>query len=61
MNLGPWEIGGIVVIAFLLFGPKRLPELARSLGEGVREFKKSLAPGAGEAAEKKADGEQPRT
>ncbi len=37
------EILVLVVLAFLLFGPKRLPELARSVGEGIREFKKSLA------------------
>ena len=39
---GPWEIILIIVIILLIFGPKRLPDLARSLGEGIREFKKSL-------------------
>ena len=43
MHLSPWEIILIVALAFLIFGPKRLPELARSLGEGIREFKKSLS------------------
>ncbi|MHB9026546.1 MAG: twin-arginine translocase TatA/TatE family subunit [Armatimonadota bacterium] len=43
MSLGPWEIGLIIAVAFLLFGPKRLPELARSIGEGIREFKKSIS------------------
>ncbi|MHB0936951.1 MAG: Sec-independent protein translocase subunit TatA/TatB [Armatimonadota bacterium] len=42
-HLGFWEIGFIVVLAFLIFGPKRLPELARSIGEGIREFKKSIS------------------
>ncbi len=41
-GLGPLEIGAIVLIIFLLFGPKRLPDLARSVGEGIREFKKSV-------------------
>ena len=32
----------VIGIAMMLFGPKKLPEIARSFGEGVREFKKSL-------------------
>lgn len=39
---GPLELGIIFGIIFLLFGGKRLPEIARGLGEGIREFKKSL-------------------
>lgn len=41
--LGPWEIGGILVIALLLFGSKKLPELARGLGTGLKEFKKATS------------------
>lgn len=41
--LGPWEIGGILVIALLLFGSKKLPELARGLGSGLKEFKKATS------------------
>ncbi len=41
-GLGPQEIIGILVVVLLLFGAKRLPELARSLGQGVREFRKSV-------------------
>lgn len=41
-SLGPSEIGVILLIVLLLFGAKRLPELARSLGQGVREFRKSV-------------------
>jgi sec-independent protein translocase protein TatA len=41
-GLGPQEIGVILVIILLLFGARRLPELARSLGQGVREFRKSV-------------------
>ncbi|HEX2950607.1 MAG TPA: twin-arginine translocase TatA/TatE family subunit [Armatimonadota bacterium] len=42
MNLSPVEIGLILLVVFLLFGPKRLPELARSLGQSIREFKQSM-------------------
>ena len=41
MNLGFPEIILILVIALLVFGPKKLPELGKSLGQGIREFKKS--------------------
>lgn len=41
--LGPWEIALIVVIVLILFGPKKLPELAQSLGKAVREYKKATS------------------
>ncbi|HEY2053033.1 MAG TPA: twin-arginine translocase TatA/TatE family subunit [Solirubrobacterales bacterium] len=41
-NIGPLEIGIVLVIALLVFGPKKLPELGRSLGGGMREFKDSV-------------------
>lgn len=40
-NLGPAEITAILVIVFLLFGAKKLPELARGLGKSLGEFKKA--------------------
>jgi len=40
MGLGPWEIGLIILVVIILFGGKKLPELARGLGLGLREFKK---------------------
>jgi len=43
MNLGTPEIILIIILAFLLLGPKRLPDLARSIGESIREFKKSMS------------------
>jgi sec-independent protein translocase protein TatA len=41
-NIGPLEIAIVLVIALIVFGPKRLPELGRSLGKGIREFRGSI-------------------
>lgn len=41
-NIGPLEIGIVLVIALLVFGPKKLPELGRSVGSGMREFKDGI-------------------
>jgi sec-independent protein translocase protein TatA len=41
-NIGPLELAIVLVIALVIFGPKRLPDLGRSLGSGMREFKDSL-------------------
>jgi sec-independent protein translocase protein TatA len=40
---GPLELMVILVVALLVLGPKRLPEAARSLGRGMREFKDTLS------------------
>lgn len=37
--VGPWQIALIVVIVLLLFGGKKIPELMRGLGSGIKEFK----------------------
>ena len=42
-NIGPLEIVVILIIALIIFGPKRLPELGRSMGKGIREFRSSLS------------------
>ena len=41
-SVGPAEIIIVLVIVLLIFGPKRLPDLGRSLGSGMREFKDSV-------------------
>jgi sec-independent protein translocase protein TatA len=41
-NIGAGEIIIVLVIVLLIFGPKRLPDLGRSLGRGMREFKESV-------------------
>jgi len=42
-NIGPLEIIVVLIIALVVFGPKRLPELGNSLGRGIREFKESVS------------------
>jgi len=42
-NVGPFELAIVLIIALVVFGPKRLPELGRSLGKGIREFRGSLS------------------
>lgn len=42
-NLGFGEILVILIIVLLLFGAKRIPEIAGSMGKGIREFKRSLS------------------
>ena len=41
--IGFWELAALAAVLLLLFGPKRLPEVGRSLGKGIREFKESIA------------------
>jgi sec-independent protein translocase protein TatA len=41
-NVGPMELVIVLVVALIVLGPKRLPEVGRSLGNGLREFKDSL-------------------
>ncbi|MEA2320561.1 MAG: sec-independent protein translocase protein TatA [Solirubrobacteraceae bacterium] len=41
-NIGPMELGIILLIILVIFGPKRLPGLGRQLGSGMREFKDSI-------------------
>ena len=49
-NLGPMEMVLVVLVVLLLFGAKRLPDLAKGLGQGIREFK-----GAVDGAKKEID------
>lgn len=41
-NIGIWEILILVLILILLFGGKKIPELAKGLGKGIRLFKKAI-------------------
>jgi sec-independent protein translocase protein TatA len=42
-NIGPMEIAIVLIIALVVFGPKRLPELGKSLGKGIQEFKGTIS------------------
>lgn len=55
-NVGPMEIAIVLVIALIVLGPKKLPEVGRSLGKGMREFKDSISGFSGEDG----DAERPR-
>ncbi len=41
-NIGPLELGIVLLVVLLIFGPKRLPGLGRSLGSGMREFRDGI-------------------
>jgi sec-independent protein translocase protein TatA len=41
-GIGPLELGIVLLIVLVVFGPKRLPSLGRQLGSGMREFKESI-------------------
>ena len=54
-SLGPLELVIILAVVLLLFGAKRLPEMARSLGRSSREFKKGLRDGQEEDEKEEAE------
>lgn len=41
-NIGPFELIVVLVIALVVLGPKRLPDVGRSVGRGMREFKDAI-------------------
>ena len=58
-NFGVWEILLLLLVLLLVFGPKRLPEMGRSMGRGMREFKDSLTgKDKGEDEDEDEDGER---
>ena len=57
-NIGPLEIIIVLVIVLIIFGPKRLPGLGKSLGTGMREFKDSVTGGGKDDDEPASDRSQ---
>jgi sec-independent protein translocase protein TatA len=55
-NVGPLELIVILAIALIVLGPKKLPEVGRSIGKGMREFRESLS---GEGDRRDDDEERP--
>jgi sec-independent protein translocase protein TatA len=53
-NIGPMEVGVLLIVMLLVFGPKKLPELGRGLGKGMREFKTSITGESTEDASERA-------
>jgi sec-independent protein translocase protein TatA len=52
--IGPWEIALVLAIVLILFGGKKLPELARSIGDSIRQYKKAVGGVESEKSEKEA-------
>jgi len=42
-NFGPWELGFILVIVLIIFGPGKLPKLAESMGKSIKNFRNAKA------------------
>ena len=55
MNLGPTEILIIALVVLLLFGGKKIPELMKGLGKGVKNFKEGMNEGTDVTKEEKKD------
>jgi sec-independent protein translocase protein TatA len=59
-ELQPWHIIVLLVVLFLLFGAKRMPDMARSVGQSLRIFKSEMRQGQKETEEVKQAHEAPR-
>lgn len=52
-NVGPMELIVVLIIALVVLGPKKLPEVGKSLGKGMREFKDSISSMGGDDDDRK--------
>jgi sec-independent protein translocase protein TatA len=58
-SIGPTELILILLIVIIIFGAKKLPELGKSIGEGIKNFKKSVNEGQSEDKDAKPKPPQP--
>lgn len=58
MSLGPLEIVAILLVILLLFGAKKIPDLSRSIGQGIKEFKKAIRSEEKDETDKEGDGKE---
>lgn len=58
-NIGPLELVVVLVIALIVLGPKRLPDVGRSLGRGMREFRNAISSGGDEDDDEDEDEKAP--
>jgi sec-independent protein translocase protein TatA len=56
--IGPWQIILVVVIVILLFGGKKIPELMKGIGKGIRDFKEGLNTEEKSKKDNKSDGKK---
>jgi sec-independent protein translocase protein TatA len=54
-NIGPMEIVIILIIALIVLGPKKLPEMGRSVGRGMREFKNAVSMDSGDEEDERKE------
>jgi sec-independent protein translocase protein TatA len=60
-GMGPWELFLVFLAILLLFGAKRLPEIAQGMGKGIREFKKAMKDTTDEIKGSLDEGDSPST
>lgn len=53
-NIGPMELIIVLAIALIVLGPKKLPEVGKSIGKGMREFKEAVSGGSDDDREERA-------
>jgi sec-independent protein translocase protein TatA len=53
-NIGPMELIIVLAIALIVLGPKTLPEVGKSVGKGMREFKEAVSGGSDDDREERA-------
>jgi sec-independent protein translocase protein TatA len=63
-NIGPMEIALVLIVALIILGPKKLPDMGRSMGKGMREFKAAITgdddkDGVGDRLKAAASGDEP--